>query len=63
LKTKFLAMVVAAAGLAAGCGKDEVADHNKNLKPVTAKPGDLKMAGSDGPAGQGAAAPKPTAPP
>lgn len=44
--------------LTVGCGGDSTADHNKNLKPVTAKVEDLQGA-SVGAAGKAAQAPNP----
>jgi len=67
VKAKIL-MLAALIGFSLGCGKkDDAADHNKNLPPVTAKPGDLQPMGAAGPGKGGSNPPvsvaKPTAPP
>lgn len=71
VKAKLLALAVCSC-FALGCGKgNDAANHNKNLPPVTAKPGDLKMVGAGAPGagndkaipGEGSSAPQPSAPP
>ena len=74
MKAKILVLAVCSC-FALGCGKgNDVANHNKNLPPVTAKPGDLKMVGAGAPGagggkaipgagGAGPSAPQPSAPP
>ncbi len=68
MKWKCLVFSALLGFLTIGCGGDSTADHNKNLKPVTAKAEDLQGA-SAGAAGAGKStqapnpAPKASSPP
>ncbi len=57
MKAKILVLAVCSC-FALGCGNgNDAATHNKNLPPVIAKRGDLKMAGAGAP-GAGSSAPR-----
>ena len=58
MKWKCLVFSALLGFLTVGCSGDSTADHNKNLKPVTAKAEDLQGAGAAG-AGVGKAAQAP----
>ena len=59
MKWKCLVFSALLGFLTVGCGGDSTADHNKNLKPVTAKAEDLQGASAGAPVGKGKGAQAP----